>query len=138
MYRYYFLTIIKKLWAAVTDLIPIIVVVVFFQTVVNAIRTLAKSYISALVVITLLMIFLIGKVRIGLLSMIPNLLPILMMIGAMGIFSIRMDLFSMLVASMLAIYVASLRSLLTVSSPALPEALSNPSQNLHSFADFSA
>ncbi|MCJ7773445.1 MAG: MMPL family transporter [Desulfobacterales bacterium] len=70
-----------------------------FQTVVNAIRSLAKSYISALVVITLLMIFLIGRVRIGLLSMIPNLLPILMMIGAMGIFSIRMDLFSMLVAS---------------------------------------
>lgn len=45
---------------------------------------------------------------------------------------------SMQAASMLAIYVASLRSLLTVSSPALPEALSNPSQNLHSFADFSA
>lgn len=45
---------------------------------------------------------------------------------------------SMQAANMLAIYVASLRSLLTVSSPALPEALSNPSQNLHSFADFSA
>jgi predicted RND superfamily exporter protein len=70
-----------------------------FKTVVNAIRTLAKSYLSALVVITILMVFLIGRVRIGLLSMIPNLTPILMMIGAMGIFSIRMDLFSMLVAS---------------------------------------
>jgi hypothetical protein len=41
-------------------------------------------------------------------------------------------------ASMLAIYVTSLGSLLTVSSPVLPEALRNPSQNLHSFADFSA
>jgi len=70
-----------------------------FKTVVNAIRTLAKSYLSALVVITILMIFLIGRVRIGLLSMIPNLTPILMMLGLMGILSIRMDLFSMLVAS---------------------------------------
>ena len=70
-----------------------------FKTVVNAIRSLAKSYLSALVVITILMIFLIGRVRIGLLSMIPNLTPILLMIGLMGIFSIRMDLFSMMVAS---------------------------------------
>ncbi len=33
-YKYYFLVIIKKLWATVTDIIPIIVVIVFFQTVV--------------------------------------------------------------------------------------------------------
>jgi hypothetical protein len=44
----------------------------------------------------------------------------------------------MLAASMLTIYVASFRSLLTVSLPPLPEALSSPNQNLHSFADFGA
>ncbi len=33
-YKHYFLVIIKKLWASVTDLIPIIVVIVFFQTIV--------------------------------------------------------------------------------------------------------
>jgi len=33
-YKYYFLVIIKKIWATVTDIIPIIVVIVFFQTVV--------------------------------------------------------------------------------------------------------
>jgi hypothetical protein len=45
---------------------------------------------------------------------------------------------STLAASILAIYVASLRSLLTVSLSPLPEALSSYNQNLHSFADFSA
>jgi predicted RND superfamily exporter protein len=50
-------------------------------------------------VITLLMIFLIGRIRIGLLSMIPNLAPIIVMLGIMGLFSLPMDLFSMMVGS---------------------------------------
>ena len=44
----------------------------------------------------------------------------------------------MLVANILAISVASFTSLLTVSLSPLPESLSSPNQNLHSFADFSA
>lgn len=43
-----------------------------------------KSYGVALVVITLLMMFLIGSLRGGLASMIPNLLPIAMAIGLVG------------------------------------------------------
>jgi len=69
------------------------------RTISNAIATLAKSYIIALVIITLLMIFLIGRVRIGLLSMVPNLAPILLTLGIMGTFSIHMDLFTMMVGS---------------------------------------
>ena len=42
---------------------------------------------------------LIGKVRIGLLSMIPNLMPILLMLGFIGATPISMDLFTMMVAS---------------------------------------
>ena len=34
IYKKYFLILLKKIWAAITDLIPIIVVVVFFQSVV--------------------------------------------------------------------------------------------------------
>jgi len=45
------------------------------------------------------MIILIGRVRIGLLSMIPNLTPIIIMLGIMGWMDISMNLFSMLVAS---------------------------------------
>jgi len=69
------------------------------QTVRNAIQSMAKSYLSALVVITILMILLIGRIRIGLLSMVPNLAPILLMLGIIGATPITMDLFTMMVAS---------------------------------------
>jgi len=61
--------------------------------------SMAKSYAIALAVITILMILLIGGVRIGLLSMIPNIAPILLMLGVIGAFSLPMDLFTMMVAS---------------------------------------
>jgi hydrophobe/amphiphile efflux-3 (HAE3) family protein len=73
--------------------------VLLSRTINNAIRSMAKSYITALVVITVLMMMLIGKVRIGLLSMIPNLTPILLMLGIIGATPISMDLFTMMVAS---------------------------------------
>jgi uncharacterized protein len=68
-------------------------------TISNAIHSMAKSYIIALGVITLLMILLIGRVRIGLLSMIPNLTPILLMLGIIGGTALPLDLFTMMVAS---------------------------------------
>jgi predicted RND superfamily exporter protein len=70
-----------------------------FRTVTNAIASMAKSYIYALVVITILMIFLIGRLRIGLLSMAPNLAPIIVMLGIVGWFNIPMSLFTMLVGN---------------------------------------
>jgi predicted RND superfamily exporter protein len=69
------------------------------RTILAAIHSMAKSYAIALGVITVLMILLIGKVRIGLLSMIPNLAPILLMLGVIGVFKLPMDLFTMMVAS---------------------------------------
>jgi hydrophobe/amphiphile efflux-3 (HAE3) family protein len=65
----------------------------------NSIRTMAKSYITALIVITILMVILIGKLRIGLVSMIPNLFPILLMLGMIGWMSFPLDLFTMMIAS---------------------------------------
>lgn len=69
------------------------------RTITAAIHSMARSYAIALVVITILMILLIGRVRIGLLSMIPNLTPILLMLGVIGFFNLPMDLFTMMVAS---------------------------------------
>jgi predicted RND superfamily exporter protein len=57
------------------------------------------SYIYAFAIITILMILLIGRLRIGLLSMIPNLTPIFFTIGIMGWFDIPMNLFTMLVGN---------------------------------------
>jgi len=70
-----------------------------FRTISNVMTSMAKSYTIALIVITLLMILLIGRLRIGLLSMIPNLFPILITLGVMGWFKIAMDMFTMLVGS---------------------------------------
>jgi hydrophobe/amphiphile efflux-3 (HAE3) family protein len=69
------------------------------RTVNRAINSMAQSYLIALVVITALMIILIGRFRIGLLSMVPNLAPILLMLGIIGATPLKMNLFTMLVAS---------------------------------------
>uniref|UniRef100_UPI004056C894 efflux RND transporter permease subunit n=1 Tax=Candidatus Electrothrix sp. TaxID=2170559 RepID=UPI004056C894 len=69
------------------------------QTMARVIRSMAKSYVIALVVISTLMILLIGKLRTGLLSMIPNLFPIILTLGIMGWFHVPLDLFTMLIGS---------------------------------------
>lgn len=71
----------------------------FSKTFTNAISSMAQSYKTALILITILMIFLIGRLRIGLLSMIPNIIPIVIMLGAMGWIGMPMDMFAMLVGS---------------------------------------
>jgi predicted RND superfamily exporter protein len=60
---------------------------------------MAKTYVVALLVITPLMILLIGNLRIGLLSMIPNLAPILAALGLMGWVGVPLDAFTLLVGS---------------------------------------
>ncbi len=69
------------------------------RVITNAIHSMIKSYGYALIIITLLMIFLIGKVKIGLFSMIPNIFPIIIMLGVMGWCNLPMDLFCMMVGS---------------------------------------
>ena len=65
------------------------------------------SYIIAGFVITLLMIVLLASLKIGHWSMIPNFLPILVGLGAMGMLGLPLDAVSMLVGSIaidLAVY----------------------------------
>ena len=68
-------------------------------TINHAIVSMAKSYAIALAVITVLMVILIGRLRIGLLSMIPNLTPIILVLGVIGATPFKLDLFTMMVAS---------------------------------------
>ena len=72
---------------------------IMFRTKVNAANSMITSYTYALVVITFFMVLLIGKLRIGFLSMIPNLAPIVITLGIMGFFQIELNLFTMLVAN---------------------------------------
>jgi predicted RND superfamily exporter protein len=65
----------------------------------NIITTMTKSYMISLSIITLLMMILIGRVRIGLLSMIPNLLPLVVILGVMGWLDIPLDMSTVLIGS---------------------------------------
>ncbi|MDH5751784.1 MAG: efflux RND transporter permease subunit, partial [Deltaproteobacteria bacterium] len=71
----------------------------FTQTLFLQMRSMSQSYLIAFVVITILMILLIGRFRLGLFSMIPNLLPILITLGMMGWLGIRLDAFTLLIGS---------------------------------------
>ena len=90
----HFTTAFPDAEVAITGLVPLLA-----RVITAAIWSMVKSYGYAIGVITLLMILLIGRVRIGLISMIPNLTPIVAILGIMGWAGIRMDLFSMLVGS---------------------------------------
>jgi len=62
-------------------------------------ESMTESYFWAALVITLMMILLIGNIRVGLLSMLPNLTPIILTLGIMGWMGLPLDLFTMLIGS---------------------------------------
>jgi predicted RND superfamily exporter protein len=64
-----------------------------------SINSAVKSYIIAAVVIALMMISVVGGLRIGLLSMLPNFLPIVIVLGFMGFAGIPVDMVSILIGS---------------------------------------
>ena len=64
-----------------------------------SIRSMSRSYMVAAIVITLMMIVLVGDLRLGLLSMIPNLLPIIFVMGIMGAFNVYIDLNALMICS---------------------------------------
>lgn len=69
------------------------------RTMEATIYSMAESYIIAAVVITVMMIVFLGSPSIGLVSMIPNLTPIIVTLGLMGWIGIPLDLFTMLIGS---------------------------------------
>jgi predicted RND superfamily exporter protein len=63
------------------------------------VQSMARSYLVALLVIVPLMILLIGHLFRGLLSMVPNLTPVIMMLGYMGWTRVPVDGLSMMVGA---------------------------------------
>jgi predicted RND superfamily exporter protein len=59
------------------------------------VESMATSYLIAFALITPLMILLIGEVRAGFISMVPNLLPIAITLGLIGALAIPFDTFSL-------------------------------------------
>ncbi|MBW2272521.1 MAG: MMPL family transporter [Deltaproteobacteria bacterium] len=78
----------------VTGLLPLLA-----RTVHAAMLSTATSYVIAVLVITAMMIALVGNLRLGLVSMIPNLLPIVLVMGLMWLLALPLDLFTMMIGS---------------------------------------
>jgi predicted RND superfamily exporter protein len=65
----------------------------------KSIHSSAISYVLAFGLIAIMMIILIGNIKVGLISMIPNILPMLTLVAIMVAFDIPFDMFSMLVGA---------------------------------------
>ena len=77
-----------------TGMIPLLI-----NTFAGSVHSSVKSYTIAFVAITFMMMLILGSVRIGLLSMIPNLTPIILGLLIMSIFNIPLDMFTLLIGS---------------------------------------
>ncbi|QSZ41390.1 MMPL family transporter [Sulfurimonas aquatica] len=78
----------------VTGMVPL-----FQRTLSAAMSSMAVSYVVAFILIAIMMVILLGSVKIGLISMIPNVLPIIMTIGFMSMVNMPLDMFTMLVGA---------------------------------------
>ena len=78
----------------ITGMMPLLI-----NTFSNAIFSSIQSYFIAAIAITFMMMFILGSVRIGLLSMIPNLAPIIMGLLLMVVAKIPLDMFTLLIGS---------------------------------------
>ena len=75
------------------------IMTLFTRAVSAAIHSAAKSYVIAFIVITIMMVMLIGRLRLGLLAMLPNLTPIMITLGFMGWAGLPLDMVTMLTGS---------------------------------------
>ena len=78
----------------VTGTLPIL-----STTITKSIESSIESYIIAFIVIAVLMVLLIGNFKLGLLSMIPNLTPIMFGIAFMVVFNLPLDMFTILIGA---------------------------------------
>lgn len=69
------------------------------RTIPAAMNSMVKSYAIALVVITLFMLILVGDIRLGLLSMCPNLLPIIMVMGLIRLCGLNLEINTLFIGS---------------------------------------
>jgi len=86
----------EEIEVTVTGMVPL-----FQRTLVAAMSSMSMSYFTAFVCISIMMILLLGSVKVGLVSMIPNVLPVVMALGFMKMVGMPLDLFTMLVGAII-------------------------------------
>lgn len=79
---------------SITGLVPLL-----SRTIEATTTSMVRSYLIAFLVISVAMMLLIGHFRLGLISMIPNLLPITLTLGYMGWVGIPLDMYTLLIGS---------------------------------------
>jgi predicted RND superfamily exporter protein len=79
---------------SVTGTLPILA-----TTITKSIESSIESYAIAFIVIGLLMVLLIGNIKLGLLSMLPNLTPIMFGVAFMVVFDLPLDMFTILIGA---------------------------------------
>jgi len=84
----------NEIEVTITGMVPL-----FQRTLVAAMNSMAMSYAIAFILISVMMILLLGSVKIGLVSMIPNVLPVIMTLGFMNMAGMPLDMFTMLVGA---------------------------------------
>jgi predicted RND superfamily exporter protein len=77
-----------------TGMIPLLI-----NTFAQSVSSSVDSYIMAFIGISFMMMIILGSVRIGLISMIPNLVPIILGLLIMYIMNIPLDMFTLLIGS---------------------------------------
>jgi len=73
--------------------------VILARTLPATLTSMKESYVLAAVVISILMIFLAGNMKTGLIAMFPNLLPILIIMGGLAALRIPLDMTSLMIGS---------------------------------------
>lgn len=71
----------------------------FASTVTAAAHSMGQGYLTAAVTITFMMICLLGSVHMGLISMIPNLAPVVLVMGLMYWTGLPLDVFTMMIGA---------------------------------------
>ncbi|MCZ6532870.1 MAG: efflux RND transporter permease subunit [SAR324 cluster bacterium] len=89
----------ERLFAGSAEVTVTGILRLFTGVISNMMRSMVQSYSIAVVVISVMMMLLLASIRIGLLSMIPNLAPILITLGMMGWTGIHLDAFTLLIGS---------------------------------------
>jgi uncharacterized protein len=90
---------IKKYIPSHATVSPTGTVYTLVSTVGALLMDLVRSFGAALIVITLIMILMLKGLKLGLLSMVPNLIPIIWLMGFMGFMGITIDMNNILIAS---------------------------------------
>ncbi len=91
--------VVRKLFGKNSNVILTGEVTLGSRTFNSMLDSLSMSYLVAMLTITLLMILLIGDLKMGLIAMIPNLLPVIVGVGIMGLLDIPLNTFNLIAGS---------------------------------------